>query len=380
MAQNITTLLDKDPITANDVNGSDVLYLVHGSGSNRSRKLSVEELKKVVSHNGDVKFDSIEMHKSVTGGASADVEFDGEKLKMSATPAGVTDSGVMEMTRLGIECTSSPQSGGQNKNTFGAGGVEVSFTDSNNNKTATEVEYDHVTTTKVIADEIQGSTPVDVTKKKLVVDSSVEIGKNGSNLGNNLVVHGTETVDGDVTVKGNLTVGVQGQGGSETLNVLRQAYMRAGLNVRDITPIGDDNGPKHITIGGAPVGNDPGGVRLVGYTVAQNGIAQSMQDIQTDAQGHPISGHLISITGGSLLFLTPDSIGVDIDLTSELAGAALGQRFTIALQLSIGEHVNLGVGATKSWKMKGMTACDFVVVQASPSLKLYPLGCGEWNV
>lgn len=60
MAQSITTLLNKTEITAAEIRAAtnvlNYLYLVHGTGSRRSRKISLEELKKAI---GDLIFDSL---------------------------------------------------------------------------------------------------------------------------------------------------------------------------------------------------------------------------------------------------------------------------------------------------------------------------------
>lgn len=47
MPQNITSVLDKNEILANEVASADVLYLIHGTGSNRDRFIKIAELLKV---------------------------------------------------------------------------------------------------------------------------------------------------------------------------------------------------------------------------------------------------------------------------------------------------------------------------------------------
>lgn len=193
MAENVTTILDKDEILASSVNDNDVLYLVHGTGSDRDRYIKVSEIKKVVSVLGDVHFSSIEMHKAGQGSQTADVDFDGEKLKMSSSTAETTDSGVLEVTRTKLEYTSVPNGGGLNSASVEPSGFTVSFTDSSDNVFKSEVEYDHVLTPLLKSAEIQGTVATGTNTRKIVVDSTLEVGKANSNLGGNLVVNGEST-------------------------------------------------------------------------------------------------------------------------------------------------------------------------------------------
>ena len=153
MAQSITTLLDKTEITAAQIAAAtsviNYLYLVHGTGSRRSRKISLDELKKVMSYLDDVNFDSITMQKPVTGGA-AEVEFDGEKLYMKAEPASTTDTGEMEMTRLGMHFVTNPSSTRQDDTSVDSEGVTVSGVRNGVEKTS-KVKYDSVSTPHLVA-------------------------------------------------------------------------------------------------------------------------------------------------------------------------------------------------------------------------------------
>lgn len=153
MAQNITTLLDKTEITAAQIAAAtsviNYLYLVHGTGSGRSRKISLDELKNVMSDLDDVVFDSITMQKPVTGG-SAEVDFDGSKMLMKAVPASTTDTGEMEMTRLGMHFVTNPSAARQDDTAISSEGMTVSGVRDGQTK-ASSVKYDSVSTPHLVA-------------------------------------------------------------------------------------------------------------------------------------------------------------------------------------------------------------------------------------
>jgi hypothetical protein len=48
MAENITSLLDKDELAAANALATDVIYIVHGTGTPRDKKMTVEELRKLI--------------------------------------------------------------------------------------------------------------------------------------------------------------------------------------------------------------------------------------------------------------------------------------------------------------------------------------------
>ena len=153
MAQNITTLLDKTEITAEEIEAAqqilNYLYIVHGTGSGRSRRIELGELKKLMSVLSDVTFDSITMQKGVTGGA-AEAVFDGESIHMNAKPAGVTDSGEMYVNRLGISFTTNPSSTRQDSSSMNSEGFEVSGVRDGEEK-VTKVKYNSILTPHVVA-------------------------------------------------------------------------------------------------------------------------------------------------------------------------------------------------------------------------------------
>ena len=79
MAQSITTLLDKTEITAAQIAAAtsviNYLYLVHGTGSGRSRKISLDELKKAI---GALNFESL-----VVGDGNNYVQIANTKIKFN---------------------------------------------------------------------------------------------------------------------------------------------------------------------------------------------------------------------------------------------------------------------------------------------------------
>lgn len=48
MAENITSLLDKDELTSANALATDVIYIVHGTGTPRDKKMTVAELRKLI--------------------------------------------------------------------------------------------------------------------------------------------------------------------------------------------------------------------------------------------------------------------------------------------------------------------------------------------
>ena len=76
MAENITSLLDKDALTAANALSTDVIYIVHGSGTLRDMKMTVEELRKLIGSTiGDVTVTKI----TFTDGTSTyDMELDAD--------------------------------------------------------------------------------------------------------------------------------------------------------------------------------------------------------------------------------------------------------------------------------------------------------------
>lgn len=145
----------------------------------------------------EAKLKSVGLQKAFSGGYS-ETTIDGEKLKMSASPAETASSGSFEMTRLKLEYSSLPSGGGINKSSVSPAGFEISYTDSSENTYKTELKYDSVNTPLLKATELQGNTATGANSKKLVVDSSLEVGKDGSNLGGNLVVKGNTTLNNRV--------------------------------------------------------------------------------------------------------------------------------------------------------------------------------------
>lgn len=60
MAENITTLLDKLELLAADASATDKIYIVHGTGSDRDRYMTVSELRKLIGEmSGDITVNSI---------------------------------------------------------------------------------------------------------------------------------------------------------------------------------------------------------------------------------------------------------------------------------------------------------------------------------
>lgn len=155
--ENITTLLDKAEITAADIREfestiDNFIYVVHGSGSERDKKLNLKQLRAWLSV-----LTELTLVKSFTGGNST-VVLDGEKIELSATGTAVTDNSGLEISRQEIKFTRSVNSVALTVS-ITPGGVSISAAEGLDDPVVTSVTNDKVKTpnaelTKV---EIKGS-------------------------------------------------------------------------------------------------------------------------------------------------------------------------------------------------------------------------------
>lgn len=157
MSQNITTLLEKPEITAADIRSlestvDNFLYLVHGTGSTRDKKINLKQLRVWLSL-----LTELTLAKAFTGGNST-VVLDGQKIDLSATGTAVEDNSELKISRQEIKFTRSVN-GVALTVSITPGGVSISAAEGLNDPVVTSVTNDKVKTpnaelTKV---EIKGS-------------------------------------------------------------------------------------------------------------------------------------------------------------------------------------------------------------------------------
>lgn len=273
MAKNVTSILNMHEIIASGVNDNDVLYLVHGSGSDRDKWIKVGELKKVVSVLGDIIVDSIEMHKAGENSQTSDVAFDGEKLIMSASGESVTDNSSLNISRLLQKFQRSISGGGSMSSEITPAGVVVKV-ESNN-------------------DAVQ----IEILSDKILFKSGDPLAQHAS------IVYDPTT--------GNLTI--NGIGGITLGDKLYAALGLVGdLETDSITPETTDSATP-ITIGSAA-----GGVQLVGRTTGFVGEVTTNL-IKVDDPDYPISANAILKAPN----LPNDFVEISSNLDSDASGAIL---------------------------------------------------------
>lgn len=196
MAQNTTTVLMKQAIAAEDISDDDVLYLVKAIGdSSRDRKLTIAELKKLI-------FECSELMRLVlrhysSGGSYTETAIDGEKIAFSAGGEGVRYTGA-ELSLIRYLLTQSFD-GGADQVEITPQGISVKRMSGQTTEAETTIAKDAVTSETGVFEKLVGSTAVDANAKKLIVDSTLEIGGvAGSQRGENLVVNGKSTFAGGV--------------------------------------------------------------------------------------------------------------------------------------------------------------------------------------
>lgn len=204
MAQNTTTVLMKQPIEAQDVSDDDVLYLVKALGDSlRDRKITVAELKKLI-------FECSELERLVLrhysqGGSYTETAIDGEKIAFSAGGDGVRYTGA-ELSLIRYLLTQSFD-GGADQLEITPQGISVKRMNGQTTEAETTIAKDAVTSETGVFKKLEGTTPVDANVKKLIVDSSLEIGGvAGSQRGENLVVNGKSTFKNGVNIGNIITL------------------------------------------------------------------------------------------------------------------------------------------------------------------------------
>ena len=190
MAQNVTTVLDKTELTAENISASidDFIYVIRGTGSNRDRKMSLAELKKFMQVMMELLF-----QKGFTGGVN-EVTIDGDGIELKAEGSGLADNSHLGIERTGILLQKSSQ-GSEDDVSISPTKISVNHTDSETKKT--DITNDSVDTSNLYAKTIVGNNKSGETGRYVNIDSTVEIGgvPNSTN-GGDLVVNGSTTLKG----------------------------------------------------------------------------------------------------------------------------------------------------------------------------------------
>lgn len=165
---------------------------------------SEDQLKRIftVLYVLDATLKSAAFRKTFPGGYS-DAVISGEKLLMDAHGDSVTDLSSSELSRMGV-FVNKPDgagSGGASDVEITATGIVAKHTDQSNNVVKTEISYNEIKTITEFLQVLIGTTPVSEHGRKLIVDSTLEIGGvSGSQRGENLVVHGKSTFKKGVNI------------------------------------------------------------------------------------------------------------------------------------------------------------------------------------
>lgn len=209
----------------------DVILADHGTGSNRHRAFTIGEIGELISGGGIT-----ELHLHKTGPGSSVVkkmDLDGESMKFSNEGQGASDFTESEIRRdsMKVSVTS------QGYDTFAEvkkTGLEVSYGPTEGDKTLSKVEYDKVTTPKLKANEIEGTKGAGAAGVyKVEVTTILEAKQN-------------VVVDGNTTMKDDVSVGMAGSGNGADLNVY-------GTTTTDTLVVGPSNTPSVVAGAGAPL-------------------------------------------------------------------------------------------------------------------------------
>lgn len=170
MAQHITSvndLYERTQAMGYEPDGTEKIYVVHGTGSDRDRVFELSQLGTYILNSAD-----------------------------------------------GFEFTDS-SAGGQISTKVTADGIELKFIGSQTSRSTT-IDYESITTDTVKAKTIEGRTASGAQTFKLVVSTGLDVGTSEEN--KPLHVNGETTLNGDTAVNGNTTIGSAGTNKNLTVN------------------------------------------------------------------------------------------------------------------------------------------------------------------
>lgn len=155
----------------------------------------------------DATLKSAAFRKTFSGGYS-DIVVSGEKI-LAEAHGSVADQSNSELSRMGVSVNKpdGAGSGGASDVEITATGIVVKHTDSLGNVVKTEMSRNEIKTITEFLQVLIGTTPVSEHGRKLIVDSTLEIGGvAGSQRGENLVVNGKSTFKNGVNIGNIITL------------------------------------------------------------------------------------------------------------------------------------------------------------------------------
>lgn len=335
MAENITSLLNKDELTAASALSTDVIYIVHGTGTPRDNKMTVAELRKLIGGAaGDITVNSI----TFTDGTSTyEMKLDADGSIKSY--AGFKHEGSDYTVKLA-----------------GEDGVGLQFLSGTTPAEHASVKYDKTALTLTISADngviIPDGVRTDTIGPK-TPNTAVAIGSAGG--GVNLIGE-TSGFNGNVKTDEILATTTEG-----TIVIGRAATASRAADTARFDGIAAFNNA----------------ARFDKMALFKGQFVQDIQESELDSNGGLTPA--FDITKGCVLNITPQNTGTVLDLASLLANANYGARYSVLVDQGASDVTYIDIGLTgKKWKMTGFCGCDFVVVkQTANETVLHPVGAGQ---
>ena len=335
MAENITSLLKKEALAAANALPTDVIYVVHGTGTPRDKKMTFDELRKLIGGAaGDITVNSI----TFTDGTSTyEMELDADGSIKSY--AGFKHEGSDYTVKLA-----------------GEDGVGLQFLSGTTPAEHASVKYDKTALTLTISADngviIPDGVRTDTIGPK-TPNTAVAIGSAGG--GVNLIGE-TSGFNGNVKTDEILATTTEG-----TIVIGRAATASRAADTARFDGIAAFNNA----------------ARFDKMALFKGQFVQDIQESELDSNGGLTPA--FDIAKGCVLYVTPLNIGSTLDLASLLASANYGARYTVLVNQGDSDVTYVGIGISgKKWKMTGFCGCDFVVVkQTANETVLHPVGAGQ---
>ena len=361
MAQNVTTVLEKTEITAEEIAASPLiknfLYLIHGEGSSRSRKLDLDELKKIVND-----LTSIFLQKGVPSSSVVqNAEIDGADIKMYAEGEQLTDDSNSDLSRGGL-VVGRTTSGPTEQTTVKPDGFSVK---SVSGQVSTEARLEKDSVAFYIGNVKCAAVKYvnDGNNSRLVIASSVPIS----------IASKIESSN-DVEAYDVFASSILPKTGSQSVTFTKLEGSEIGAGTGKFNSIGSASTGQSIEVNSDFDFNDD--VAFNGPVVDNSqhsfygGVSCAIQQYNPDFQGDSVD-----TSGGSIIWLKPDDSDETVDLTDLLKGASTGQRFTIISEKSVKLIFDINVNS-KFYIDLPYKGSDFVVVTTTPDyVTLRPVCC-----
>lgn len=360
MAQNVTTVLEKMEITAEEIAASPLiknfLYLIHGEGSSRSRKLDLDELKKFVNE-----LTSIFLQKGIPGSSIVqNAEIDGADIKMYAEGEQLTDDSNSDLSRGGLAVVRTT-SGPTEQTTVKPEGLSVKNV---SGLVSTEARLEKDSVAFYIGNVKKAAVKYvnDGNNSRLVIESSVPI-STASKIVSSDDVEADDVIASSILPKtGRQSVAFTKLEGNEVDAGTGKFNSIGGSTGQSIGVNSDVDFNDDVTFNGP--------VMDVSHHSFAGGVSCAIQQYNPDNQGDDVD-----VLGGSVIWLKPDNSDETVDLTDLLKGAYTGQRFTIISEKSVKLIFDINVNS-KFYIDLPYKGSDFVVVTTTPDyVTLRPVCC-----